>query len=171
MAKKSTITTPAQYIASLTEPRRTQIAQLDALIRKTAPALKPFFYCGMLGYGPYHYVYASGREGDTAVVPLSSRAQYFALYIGACDDKGSLADQVRAKLPKANIGVGCIRFKRPEDLDLAVLRDLFRKAEKWAQLEARRTSKEQAPAAASRGSKTPVRPARKKSPAKKPGRG
>ena len=82
----------------------------------------------MLGYGLYHYVYASGREGDTAVVSLSSRAQYIALYIGACDDKGSLADQVRAKLPKANIGVGCIRVKRPEDLDLAVLREYLRLA-------------------------------------------
>jgi hypothetical protein len=34
------------------------------LIRKLAPKLEPFIHSGMLAYGPSHYQYASGREGD-----------------------------------------------------------------------------------------------------------
>lgn len=165
MAKKASIATPAQYIASLPEPRQSQIAELDALIRATTPSLDPFVYSGMLGYGPYHYVYASGREGDCAIVSLSSRAQYISLYVGACDENGSLADQVRAKLPKASIGVSCIRFKRIEDLDLKVLRDLLKKAEKWAKEQAKLTNEDKRQAAVSRrevSSRSTTKPKTKK---------
>lgn len=54
--------TPSDYFAQLEEPRKSDIAALDALIRKTAK-LEPFIQMGILAYGPYHYKYASGREG------------------------------------------------------------------------------------------------------------
>jgi hypothetical protein len=43
------VSTPAEYIAKLEEPRRTEVAALDALIRKTAPKLEPFIHSGVLG--------------------------------------------------------------------------------------------------------------------------
>ncbi len=73
--------TPEAYIDGLAEPRRSHIAQLDALIRETAPDLEPFMYGGMIGYGPFHYRYASGREGDTAKVSLASQKNYISLYV------------------------------------------------------------------------------------------
>ena len=57
------VKTPAQYIAAVDDKRRSDIAALDALIRKHAK-LKRVIMGGMLGYGPFHYRYASGREGD-----------------------------------------------------------------------------------------------------------
>ena len=125
-------TTPVEYIASLSEPRKAEIAQLDTFIRKTVPSLKPFFLASMLAYGPYHYKYASGREGDSAIVSLSSRANYISLYVCASDGKQYLAESFKKKLPKANIGKSCVRFKRLEDIDLTVLADLLKKAEAWA---------------------------------------
>ena len=65
--------TPDELIASLDEPRRGEIARLDALIRETLPDLERVATSGMLGYGPYHYRYASGREGDATLIALASR--------------------------------------------------------------------------------------------------
>lgn len=121
------------YIASLAEPRRSQIAELDALIREVRPDLTPFLYGTMLGYGPYHYRYASGREGDTAKVALASQKSYISLYVlstvGGAEHVRYLAEEYVERLPKANIGKSCIRFKRPADLDRDVLRELLGRVE------------------------------------------
>lgn len=120
---------PEAYIAGLEEPRRAQIAELDALIREVRPDLERFLYGSMLGYGPYHYRYASGREGDTAKVSLASQKNYISLYVLCMVGERYLAEEYVERLPKANIGKSCIRFKRPEDLDLDVLRELLRRVE------------------------------------------
>lgn len=110
------------------QPRRSDIATLDALIRKTVPNLKPFIVYGMLGYGPYHYKYASGREGDASIIALASQKNYISLYVNASDDAGYLAEQAAALLPKANIGKSCIRFKKLADVDQEVLVDVIQRA-------------------------------------------
>ncbi len=42
--------------------QRAEIEKLHKLIRQTVPKLKPFIIAGMIGYGPFHYKYASGRD-------------------------------------------------------------------------------------------------------------
>jgi hypothetical protein len=79
----------------------------------------------MLGYGRFHYRYTSGREGDASLVALSSRKAYISLYVLSADENGYLAEQYAARLPKASIGKSCIRFKRADDIDLDVLRELL----------------------------------------------
>jgi hypothetical protein len=74
--------TPAEYMAQLDEPRKSEVAGLDALIRKNAPKLTPFVHSGMLAYGPWHYKYASGREGDGFRIGLASNQNYiFAVHL------------------------------------------------------------------------------------------
>jgi len=121
-------TTPNEYLASLAEPRRTELTALHQAIRKAAPKLKPYVaYNGtMLGYGPYHYKYASGREGDCPIVAVSSRAQYISLYILGSRNGKSVAGAAKSKLGKVSCGKACIRFKRLEDLNLPVALDLVR---------------------------------------------
>lgn len=130
MAGSLNVATPAEYIAKLSEPRRSEIAAIDAFIRKTVPKLKPFIGMGMLGYGPIHYKYASGREGDAAKVGLASNKQYISLYLCATNDKGYVAEQYKARLPKASIGKCCVRFKRFDDLDRKVVAALLKEAAK-----------------------------------------
>lgn len=120
------VSTPAQYIARLEEPRKTEVAALDALIRKTAPKLAPFVHSGVLAYGPWRYKYASGREGDWFRIGVASNKNYISLYICAGDEKGYVAERYKKALPKANIGRSCVRFKRLSDLDLAALRKMIR---------------------------------------------
>jgi hypothetical protein len=121
-------TTPNEYLASLAEPRRTELTALHQAIRKAAPKLKPYVaYKGtMLGYGPYHYKYESGREGDCPIVAVSSRAQYISLYILGHRNGKNAAEAAKAKLGKVSCGKACIRFKRLEDLNLPVALDLVR---------------------------------------------
>jgi len=82
----------------------------------------------MLGYGRFHYRYASGREGDASLVALSSRKNYISLYV-LCSDAGAyLAERYVERLPKASIGKSCVRFKRVDDIDLGVVRELIGEA-------------------------------------------
>ena len=124
------IKTPAQYIASLPDERRAAVRALHAAIRKAAPGLKPGLQCGMLGYGSYHYKYASGREGDWPVVALASQKQHLSLYLCCADASGYLAEQNKARLGKVSVGKSCIRFRKLEDLNLKVAMELVQRAAK-----------------------------------------
>ena len=80
----------------------------------------------MLGYGPFHYRYASGREGDTTLLGLASQKRYISLYACMADDRGYVAERYAEALPKASIGKSCIRFTRLADVDLATLETVVR---------------------------------------------
>jgi hypothetical protein len=124
------VKTPEEYIAKLEEPRRSEVARLHALIRKTVPKLEPCVVGGMIGYGPFHYKYASGREGDTARITLASNKASISIYACAVDEKGYVAERYKKRLPKASIGKSCVRFKKVDDLDAGALADLFRETAK-----------------------------------------
>jgi len=123
------IKTPAQYFASLAEPRRSDVRALHEAICKTIPKCKPEMISGFLGYGKYRYKYESGREGDTGVVCVASQKQYISLYLGCAGD-GYLAEQNKHRLGKVSVGKCCIRFKRFADLDLKVAMELVKESEK-----------------------------------------
>ncbi|MBI4433477.1 DUF1801 domain-containing protein [Candidatus Uhrbacteria bacterium] len=123
-----TPTTPTAYLAALPEPRRMALRVLHRLIRQHAPILRPHLRSGMLGYGAYHYRYPSGREGDWFVIGLASQRNYISLYVCAVTPQGYLAEEYRKRLPKANIGKSCVRFRNIEDVDLAVIGDMITRA-------------------------------------------
>lgn len=128
MIKPTKAETPEEYITQIDEPRKSQITELYELIRKSAPTLKPYIQSGMIGFGKYHYKYGSGREGDWFMIGLASQKNYISVYVCAVIDNKYLAEEYKAKLPKANIGKSCIRFRKIEDIDLAVLEELIQKA-------------------------------------------
>ena len=90
------VKTPAEYIAAVDDKRRSDIAALDALIRTHAPELEPVIMGGMLGYGPFHYRYASGREGEACKLSIASNASYISLYCFAADAEGYVAERYRS---------------------------------------------------------------------------
>jgi hypothetical protein len=119
--------TPETFIESLPEPRRTQVRELHEVIRRTVPDLEPYVMSGMLGYGTYRYRYPSGREGEWCRIGLASNKVTISLHVLAADERGPLVDAYKDRLPKADIGKGCVRFKRLNDVDLDVLEELIRK--------------------------------------------
>ena len=113
--------TVPEYIAQIDEPRKSDIRTLHALITKAAPKLKPRIAYGMIGYGSYHYKYASGREGDSPVIALASQKSYISVYVCGAEGGQPIAEKHKNEFPKANVGKGCIRFKRLADIDLKAL--------------------------------------------------
>jgi hypothetical protein len=128
MATVSKADTPDALIAAIDEPRRSEVRELDGLITSTAPDLERYVISGMLGYGRYHYRGASGREGDWCRIGLANNKATISLHVLAADESGYLPESYADRLPKADIGKSCIRFKRLEDVDLGILEHLIRKA-------------------------------------------
>ena len=64
----------------------------------------------------------------TSLIGLSSRKAYISLYVLCSEDGAYLTERYVDRLPKANIGKSCVRFKRTSDIDLDVLRELLAEA-------------------------------------------
>ena len=111
---------PDAWLAALDDDRRPQLEALDARIRRIAPDLPRYVDHGFLSYGRYAYRYASGREGEWMCLALASNKQYISLYVSPMP-----LEAFAVRLPKANLGKGCIRFKRVEDLDPVVLDEII----------------------------------------------
>lgn len=120
--------TPDEFVEAIEEPRRSEIRRLHELIRSEAPDLEPVVSGKMLGYGPFHYRYETGREGDATVLTLANNKNYISLYVLCTDQGGYLAEQYKESLPKLDIGKSCVRIKRLDDVDLDVMRDLVSRA-------------------------------------------
>jgi len=100
----------------------TDLERLDALIRETLPDLKAQGH----NYGPFHYRYESGREGDAYRVSVAERKHGISLYVLALTEDGRyLAESWADRFPKAKVGKSCVRFKRLDDLDEDALRALL----------------------------------------------
>ena len=79
----------------------------------------------IIGFGSYHYKYASGRDGDWFVTGFSPRKQNLTLYIMAGFDD---YDQLLGKLGKHSIGKSCLYVKKTEDVDMDVLKELVKQS-------------------------------------------
>ena len=77
----------------------------------------------IVGFGSYHYKYASGREGDMPLTGFSPRAQNLTLYImGGFENYRKLMEN----LGRYKTGVGCLYLKRLDDVHVPTLRKLIR---------------------------------------------
>ena len=76
----------------------------------------------IIGFGSYHYKYASGREGDWMLTGFSPRKQSLTLYIMS---GFSRYDELLSKLGKYKTGKSCLYIKKLEQVDAAVLKELI----------------------------------------------
>ena len=76
----------------------------------------------IVGYGSYHYVYDSGREGDMPLVGFSPRKQNLVLYIM---DGFEGYQTLLEELGPHSTGVSCLYLKKLEDIDQDTLRRLI----------------------------------------------
>lgn len=114
------------FIASIEDERKR--ADSLAIIRMMAEITgeEPVMWGeSMIGFGSYHYTYATGREGDWFLTGFAPRKQALTLYIMA----GFTAyENLLAKLGKHKKGKGCLYIKRLSDVDESVLRELIRQS-------------------------------------------
>ena len=100
---------------ALAQLRRVGLAQQEQ--ERVGPSI--------IGFGSYHYVYESGREGDTILVGFSPRKPATVLY-GLTGSKHAAA--LLAKLGKHTTGKGCLYIKKLSDVDQEVLEQLVVRA-------------------------------------------
>lgn len=79
----------------------------------------------IVGFGEYHYVYASGHEGDTCIIGFSPRKQNLTLYISQSFDS-----PLMKKLGKYKTSKACLYLKKLADVDTKVLQELINEAAK-----------------------------------------
>ena len=75
----------------------------------------------IIGFGSYHYKYATGHEGDAPLLGFSPRKAEFSLYVYT---PGSHNKNFLDKLGKYKMGKACIYFKKLSDLNLDTLEKL-----------------------------------------------
>ena len=76
----------------------------------------------IIGFGSYHYKYASGREGDMPLTGFSPRKQSLTLYIMSGFDK---YEKLLEKLGKFKTGKSCLYINKLEDVDKSILKELI----------------------------------------------
>ena len=79
----------------------------------------------IVGFGSYHYKYASGRTGEWPLVGFSPRKQNLTLYIMTGFDH---YESLTEKLGKFKTGKSCLYIKKLEDVDRATLEELVRQS-------------------------------------------
>ena len=130
MAEPKTRQNSASVAAFLkkSELSKRQDCETIIAIMVEATGEKPMMWgSSIIGFGSYHYKYASGREGDWLLIGLSPRKQNISIYIM---DGFSNYEKLLAKLGKHKIGKSCLYINKLADIDMRVLTDLVRRSVK-----------------------------------------
>jgi hypothetical protein len=123
---KATQGSVKQFIDSIDdESRRSDCRKVARLMRRVTGKAPKMWGASMVGFGTYHYKYASGREGDWFLTGFSPRKQALTLYIMAGFDG---YEALMANLGKFKTGKSCLYVKRLEDIDMAVLERLVERS-------------------------------------------
>ena len=114
-----------QFISSIEDPiKKSDSEKLIELMKEITGEAPVMWGSSIIGFGSYHYRYASGREGDWFKTGFSPRKQALTLYImGGFKDKSELAN-----LGKHSTGKGCLYIKRLSDIDLDLLKEFLTNA-------------------------------------------
>jgi hypothetical protein len=125
------------YINSQSDPKRSDMLSLHALILRILPAGKLWFEDGKnsegkvisnptIGYGSYTAKYANGKTRDAFQIGMSANTSGISIYIMGLGDKAYLADTYSKELGKATVTGYCIRFKQLKDVNVTVLEEAIR---------------------------------------------
>jgi len=106
------------FLASVTPERRRRDAETLLDLMERATGEQPRLHGTIVGFGHYHYRYASGREGDAAAAAFAPRKA--ATTVDLMDGVSAHATAL-ARLGPHTTGVGCVYLKNLDDIDLTVL--------------------------------------------------
>src|SRR5690348_16548494 len=114
----------AEFLGTVPERRRRADAEAVCALMREVTGLEPAMWDpSIVGFGQYHYRYASGREADWPAVSLSPRKQALTLYLS---DRYDQHAELMARLGPHTTGRSCLHIKRLADVDMDVLRSLIK---------------------------------------------
>jgi len=103
------------------EWKKEQSFQLLAIMKEISGSDAKLWGPSLVGFGNYHYKYASGREGEFFRVGFSPRKNALTVYIMPGFKR---FDELMQKLGKYKTGKSCLYIKKLEDVNIEVLKDL-----------------------------------------------
>ncbi|MBE7731561.1 DUF1801 domain-containing protein [Devosia sp. CC-YST696] len=115
-----------EFVARIVDASKRAESGLLVEMMREVSGHEPVLWGTMIGFGQYHYKYASGHEGDSFRIGFAPRKGEFSLYVLVAYDGAEAARQAEllARLGKHRAGKSCLYVKKLADVDLAVLREL-----------------------------------------------
>ena len=121
---KKTAASVEKFIESIEDEGTKADCRRLVTMMKAATGAEPRMWGeSVVGFGDYHYKYASGREGDWFITGFSPRKANLTLYFMSGVEPYS---ELLARLGRHRTGKGCLYVKRLGDLDMKVLTRLIR---------------------------------------------
>ena len=115
---------PRAFIDRQPDPqRRADCHALLAMMEDAAGAPAMMWGPAIIGFGRYHYKYASGHSGTMCRMGFSPRKAELVLYV-LTEDDGAREQAQLARLGKHKVGKCCLYIKKLADVDEAVLEEL-----------------------------------------------
>jgi hypothetical protein len=104
------------------EAKRADTFRLMEIMKKATGFEPKMWGSAIVGFGSYHYKYASGYEGDAPKAGFSPRAKEFSLYLA---QNYTNRENLMQKLGKHRSGVGCVYIKKLADINEDVLHEMI----------------------------------------------
>jgi hypothetical protein len=130
---QATRASAARFINAINDDQlRVDCRVLLKIMKEVSKKSPTMWGTSIIGFGSYHYRYASGREGDWFRIGFSPRKGKISIYLmgGLKTMTGSLK-----RLGKHKQGGGCLYIKRLDDIDQGVLKNMlkttYRRLEKF----------------------------------------
>jgi hypothetical protein len=112
-----------QFLNTIEDERKRKDSFTILELMKQVTGLEPRMWgSSIIGFGSYHYKYASGHEGDTMLAGFSPRKANLTIYnMGGFEPDHALMQT----LGKHTTGKGCLYIKRLDDVDVPTLKRLL----------------------------------------------
>ncbi|MDN5284007.1 MAG: hypothetical protein JWR38_281 [Mucilaginibacter sp.] len=134
MAKNKTTETTGsvtEFLNSITDDaKRTDSFRLVQIMEEQTGYPAKMWGASIVGFGSYHYKYASGHEGDAPLAGFSPRKNEFSLYLY---QEFTEKEKLLQVFGKHKAGKGCIYIKKLLDINEDVLRKLITSSVKYMQ--------------------------------------
>jgi hypothetical protein len=116
------------YLSNLEKPRQRSDAEALAKLMESATGQSPVMWGpSIVGFGSRHYVYESGREGDTMLVGFSARKQALTIY-GLFPSETHPNVTLASQLGPHTHGKGCLYIKDLSAIDATILQTMVKNA-------------------------------------------
>jgi hypothetical protein len=120
---KETKLSVTDFLSKVSDAQRRKdcfaIVELMKQITKAEPRM---WGSAIVGFGSYHYKYASGHEGDSCMVGFSPRKEALVLYLMLGPEK---REELLKTLGTFKSGKGCLYIKRLDDVHIPTLKKLI----------------------------------------------
>lgn len=125
MAKNKTTETESSVIDFINttvddETKRNDAFELIKLMQQQIGFEAKMWGPSIIGFGSYHYKYASGHEGDAPLTGFSPRKSAISLYLYLPDNK----EELLSKFGKYKAAKGCIYIQKLADIDIEILKKM-----------------------------------------------